>query len=155
MAGFEPKTGFNMKLYRNTGSFATPTWLEIGEIGDVSLSDLTRMLAELKRRGKQFTKNLASLIGSITVTFKLPFGLGATNYTYLRTAFFAGTVFEMAIMSGDIAVATEEGLRCPMVMEQFPWNQALEEASGHDVQVKVGYMVSGGSEVDPVWLVVA
>lgn len=152
--GFEPKTGYNMKLYRNTGTFASPTWVEIAEVGDVNLSDFTRQMAELKRRGKQFTKNLASLINSIVITFKLPFGLGASTYTYLRTAFLAGTAFEVAIMSGDITTPGEEGLRCPILLEQFPWNQALEEASGHDVQLKIAYMVSGGSEVDPVWLVI-
>jgi len=155
MSGFEPKTGYHMKLYRNTGTFATPVWVEIAEIGDLSISDFTRALAELKRRGNQYTKNLASLFNSITVEFRLHFGLATTQWNALKTAFFAGTPVEFAIMSGAIATSGEEGLRCPMIVSQFPWEQNLEDASGHDVQLSIAYMVSGSAEVDPTWLSVA
>jgi hypothetical protein len=152
---FEPKTGHKMKMYRNTGTVAVPVWSEVAEVGDVSISDLTRLLAELKRRANGFTKNLASLIGSIAVEFRLHFGLDSVQYTAIRQAFFAGTVAEWAIMSGDITVSTEEGLRCPFIIEQFPFDQALESAGGHDVRLAVAYMKEGATEVDPSWMVIA
>jgi hypothetical protein len=151
---FEPKTGHRMKLYRNTGTVAIPVWAEVGQIGDVSISDLTRLLAQLKRRASNFTVNLASILDSVGVEFRLHFGLGATEYTAIRTAFFAGTTAQWAIMSGDITVVGEEGLVMPAIVEQFPWDQALESVSGHDVRLASGYMVDAGSDVDPEWMVV-
>lgn len=153
MAGFEPKTGHQMKLYRNTGTVAVPVWTLVSEIGDVSLSDFTRGLAELKRRANNFTKNLASLIQSITLEFRLHFGLAQTVYESIRDAHLNGTPSEWAIMAGDIAYDSY-GLRCPFLVEQFPWDQPLEDVSGHDVRLAIAYMTSGGSEVDPSWYTV-
>lgn len=148
-----PKTGHSMKLYRNTGTVATPTWSEVTAVMDVSIADLSRGLAELKRRGKDFTKNLASLIQSIAIEFRLHHGLDATNFDAIRQAFFNGTPEEWAVMNGDISTSGNEGLRVPVLVEQFPWEQPLEDVSGHDIRLAVAYMDDGG-EVDPNWYTV-
>lgn len=145
-----PTVGKNMKLYRNTGTVATPTWTEVAEIGDVSIPDLSRGLAELKRRSNDFVKNLAALIQSIAVEFTLVHGLDATNFDAIRQAFFNGTAEEYAVMNGDISTSGNEGLRVPVLVENFPWDQPLEEVSGHEVRLAVAYMDDGG-EVDPSW----
>jgi hypothetical protein len=155
MAGFEPLTGHRMKAYRNTGTPAVPVWALVSEIGDLSISDLARGLAELKRRAKDFTKNLPTLIQSIAIEFRLHYGLGATAYTAIRTAFFAGSVEEWAFMGGLITDPGVEGLRCPVLVEQFPFDQPLEDVAGHDIRLAIGYMVASAVEVDPSWFVVA
>lgn len=151
---FEPKTGHKMKLYRNSGTPTTPVWALVDEVGDVSIPDLSRGLAELKRRANEFTKNLASLIQSIAIEFRLHYGLGATQYNAVRQAFFSGTPEEWAIMDGDITENGSQGLRLPVIVEQFPWDQPLEDVSGHDVRLAVAYMVDGSTEVDPSWYTV-
>lgn len=151
----EPKTGHKCKLYRNTGTVATPVWTIVDEIGDVSIPDLTRGLAELKRRANEYTKNLASLFQSISIEFNFIHGLDSTTFTALRTAFFAGTVAEYAVMDGDISVSGNEGLRIPCLVENFPWNQPLEEVNQHDIRLSIGYMTESSTEVDPSWLVIA
>ncbi len=149
------KTGHSMKLYRNTGTVASPTWTEVTGVGDVSISDLSRGVAELKRRGSDFTKNLATLIQSIAIEFRMPHGIDSTNFDAIRAAFFAGTIEEWAIMDGDIAVSGAEGLRCPLLVEQFPFEQPLEDVAGHDVRLVIGYMEEpAGTEIDPSWHVV-
>lgn len=150
MAGFEPKTGHQMYLYRNTGTTASPTWGLVDEIGDLSISDFTRGLAELKRRANNFTKNLPSLFQSIALEFRLHFGLDQTIYEGIRDDHMNGTPREYAIMANAIAYDSV-GLRCPFLVEQFPWDQSLEDVSGHDVRLAIAYMTSGGSEVDPSW----
>jgi len=153
MAG--PATGHSMKLYRNTGTVATPTWSEVAEVGDVSIADLTRGLAELKRRGSNFTKNLASLIQSIAIEFRLHHGMDATTFDALRANFFNGTIEEWAVMNGDISVSGNEGLRVPVIVENFPWDQPLEDVSGHDVRLAIAYMEEpAGTEIDPAWYTV-
>lgn len=149
-----PVTGHSMKMYRNTGTVATPTWSEVDEVQDVSLADLSRIMAELKRRANNFTKNVASLINSIAIEFRLHYGLDATNYDAIRGNFFSGTAEEWAIMNGDISTSGNEGLRCPVYVEQFPWEQPLEEVSGHDVRLIVAYFEESSTEVDPNWYTV-
>jgi len=129
-------------------------WSEVDEIGDLSIPDLTRGLAELKRRANDFTKNLPSLIQSISVEFRLHHGLDSTTFTALRQAFFAGTVIDWLIMDGTVMVLDNEGLRCQMLVSDFPWDQPLEDVNGHDVRLAVGYFLNGSTEVDPSWYVV-
>lgn len=150
---FAPKTGHKFKFYRNTATFASPSWTLIAEIGDLALDDLTMGIAELKRRNNDWTKGLPSLIQLASLSFRLHFGLDETNFAYLRGAFIAGTVFECAIVSGVISAPSgAQGWRLPIVLSAFPWDQNLEDVSGFDVKANVGYMLSGGSEVDPTWL---
>lgn len=149
-----PKSGHKCKLYRNTGTYATPVWAEVAEVGDVSIPDLSMGLAELKRRANNFTKNVATLIQSISVEFKLINGLGATQFNAIRQAFFAGTVAEWAIMDGAIATTGNQGLRVPCLVEQFPWDQALEDVTGHDVRLAVAYLEESATEIDPTWYTV-
>lgn len=151
-----PMTGAKMKMYINTGTVAIPVWTEISEVGDVAIDGLSRTVAELKRRAKEFTKGLPGLIGLITASFTLHHGLGAANFTTIQTAFFAGTIKEWAFMNGAITGSGNQGLRCPFLISDFPWNQPLEEASGHEVKLSGAYMEEpAGTEIDPSWYTVA
>lgn len=153
--GFQPKAGQKMKAYRNTGTAGSPTWVEVSEIGDLSISDMKRILAQIKRRAKDYTKNLPAMIDSIGIDLRLHWGLGATNLNAIRAAFLAGTTEEWSIMSGTITDVGEQGLRIPVIVEDFPWDQNQEEASGFDVRLAIAYHESpAGTEVDPSWTVV-
>lgn len=152
-----PKTGHRMKMYRNTGTYLVPVWSLVNEVGDVSIPDLKRGMAELKRRANDFTKNIASLIQSISIEFRMPSGLGLTTWAAMKANFFAGTAEEWAIMDGDIATGLgAEGLRCPVLVEDFPWDQPLEDVAGYDFRLVCAYWESpAGTERDPVWLSIA
>lgn len=150
-----PQTGHKMKLYRNSATVATPTWGLVSQVEDVSIPDLTRGLAELKRRASEFTKNLPNIIQSTTLEFRLHHGLDWTQFTAIRTAFWAGTVSQWACMDQAIATSGAEGLTCPYVVSNFPWEQPLEGVSGHDITLAIGYMMEASAEIEPEWLVVS
>lgn len=155
-ATYKPTTGHRMKAYINAGTHAVPVWTEVGEIGDLNISDLTRSMAELARRANGFKKNLASLINVIAAEFRLHFGLNRTVYDLVREAFFDGTPYEWAFMNGAIATNGHQGLTLPMLVENFPMDQGLENVAGHDVRLCAAYHedeVNGG-EIDPYWYVV-
>lgn len=155
-ATYKPTTGHKMKAYVNTGTHAVPVWLEIGEIGDLNIADLTRSIAELKRRANGFTKGLASLINMIKADFRLHFGLGRTAYDIIRASFFSGQPYEWAFMNGAIGTSGHQGLTMPAITESFPMDQGLENVAGHDVSLCAAYHedeVNGG-EIDPYWYVV-
>lgn len=147
-----PKTGKDMYLYYNSGTHASPTWVDIDEVGDVSIDGLSRTIAELKRRAKDFTKGLPGLLSLMTVTFTLLHGLNATVFTALIGYFFAGTVKEYAIMDGSITVAGSQGLRSAFLISEFPFNQPLEDVAGHEVKLSGAYWEEpAGTEIDPDW----
>lgn len=146
-----PKTGHSMKLYYNTGTSGTPTWVEVDEIEDLNVSQLQFSVAELRRRANNFTKNLASLEEPIEVEFRLHHGLGETQFDQIRADHFNRASREWAIMDGDITVNGQEGLRCPFFVAGFPWEQNLQDVSGHDVRLVIAYHSESGTELDPSW----
>lgn len=155
-ATFQPQTGQKQKAYVNNGTHAVPVWLELTNIGDLQIADLTRNVAELKRRNNDYTKGLPSLIGLIGIEFRLHWGLTKTVYDLLRAALFSGTSYEFAIMNGAIATNGNQGLTLPALVQNFPWDQSLENVSGHDVRLCTAYKedeVNGG-ELDPYWFIV-
>lgn len=152
---FTPVVGANMRLYRNTGTAGTPVWVLVSQIGDLNISDLTRALAEIKRRASVFTTNLAALIQSISIELKYWYGLDSTNFTALRTNMFSGAIEQWAMMDGDITVTGTQGLKIPVVLEQFPISQNLEDPVSIDVVAKTGYWESpAGTPIDPAWFAV-
>lgn len=149
-----PVTGHKMKLYRNTGVVATPVWAEIAGVGDLSMPDFSLVAAELKRRGSNFTKALPGVFNMIAIEFRLVYGVDSTQMDALRTNFLAQTVEEWAVMNGAIATSDNEGLRIPILIEAFPWDQPLDDVSGFDVRAVCAYMGADSVDYDPVWYTV-
>jgi hypothetical protein len=150
-------TGTNMKLYYNTASTGTPTWVLVDEIGDVTMTNFSRGSAELKRRGKKFIKSIPTLISPAEIQFSFIHGLGATAFAFILAEFLAGTVKEWAMMDGLITgggSSGNQGLRLPAFVMDFPWNQPLEDVSQHDIKLQMGYMIESTTEIDPSWYTV-
>lgn len=150
--GGGPKTGHKMKAYRNGGSVASPSWAVVSEIGDLSIPDLSIAIAELKRRANSFTKGIPSLFNLFAVEFRLLHGLDKTVFELILDDFWKQRVKEWAICDGDITNIGTYGLRLPVLVEQFPWDQPLEDVSGHDVRLTLAYLEESSTEVDPSWL---
>lgn len=150
------KTGGNMNMYRNTGSNATPVWVLVASVEDVNISDLTRSLAEIKRRSSQFVTNLAALIQTIKLAFKLWYGIDSTNFTALQLMFFGGNAEEWAVMDDLITTTGSQGLRCAYIVSSFPISENIEDAASIDVELSTAYYESPvGTAVDPSWYTVA
>lgn len=153
-ATYKPTTGARMKAYINTGTRASPTYVEVSEIGDLNVSDFSRNFAELKRRANDFTKGIPSLMNMIGVEFRLHFGLGRTVYDLIRAAHLAGSSLAWAFMNGAIATNGHQGLTFTGGIEQFPWDQGLENVAGHDVRIVNTYDEDAAGEIDPYWFIV-
>lgn len=159
MASFNggPKAGKNCKLYRNGGTVDTPSWVEIGEIEDAAIDQLSAMLATVQRRANNWTKNVASIFDTITAGFKLVHGLGETMFNLLVADFFNKTPREYLFANGDVGSPNGvKGFRCPFFIKDFPWDQPLTEVVGHEVKLEIAYMEDEeGAEIDPSWYTVA
>ncbi len=147
-----PTVGQRCKFYGNTGTVGTPVWDEFTAISDLSIPDLEMGVAELKRRGNNFTKNLATLVQSFSVDCHYNSNLDTTTYGLLKTEFLAGTAKQYAVMDGAVASAGSMGLKIPLLIKSFPWDQAQESVIGHDLKFVVAYYEEpAGTEIDPAF----
>jgi hypothetical protein len=158
MACEEPIVGGNCKMYYNSATYSSPTWVEMTEVGDVSIPDLGSNLAEINTRSSKWTRNLAGQM-KLAVEFTYLYKADTTVFDFLRALFFSQGTNEFAVMDGAIATAGTEGLRFPGLIENFPINQNLEEVSMVDTcRLALAYMCDGGTPadvVDPAWMVVS
>jgi predicted secreted protein len=148
----------NAKLYRNTGTNAAPTWNEIPNVKDLTLSmekDETDVTTRASGGWKEFVDGLID--GS--VEFSMLYDNADDDFTALQTAFFAKTPVEVAVMDGIITGAGStgnEGLRAFMMVKSFTRNENLGEALMVDVSLRPCKNSGGvgGANVAPSWYTV-
>lgn len=147
-------TGHDLKLYYNSATHASPTWVEISQTEDVDVDQLEWDSAELARRASRIMLELPTLL-RVGITFKLWHKIAATVYDVLRAAFFARTVMEFYVANGAAATAGTEGLRIGCFFKQFPWNQALRDVSSHNCRIVPTLFEESGSEVELDWYIIS
>lgn len=106
------RSGFAHKIYRNTASFGTPTWVEVTEVGDVKIPLLDGEINVNTRatRFKQFLKGLAEL----KPNWSMPYDPTNANYIALETAGqSASATLDLAFADGAIATAGTKWVRIP------------------------------------------
>tara|TARA_Y100000310_G_scaffold310662_1_gene356143 strand:+ start:1198 stop:1650 length:453 start_codon:yes stop_codon:yes gene_type:complete len=143
------KVGNDLKLYYNTGTDATPTWVEIDIVGDVTVN-LEAGDAEVDLRLTNWLLNLPSkLSGSIDLA--LANNIGNTAYDALRGYYFNRTIAQYASANAAIATSGTEYFKAFCHFSSFPWNQATQEMSNHDATLSLSYHEESGSLVEPAW----
>lgn len=116
------------KLYIDAdGSIATPTWVEYGEIQGASRTG-SRDVAEVKERGlAETTVMLGHKTREISMTVtKRP---GNTNFNLLQTAYETGAKIGVAMMTGTITTAGEQGYQAECYVTQFDDDQAHDSTT--------------------------
>lgn len=146
--------GFLCKLYRNTGTNASPTWSLISAVRDLDVPQ-SRSEINMSDRGSKYEK---FDVGQITagITFELTYRNGDTDHAALRAAFEAeaGTAIEYAAMDGAIATSGKQGLRAFCKVTQFDHAQPLADGVKVSVTLKPCFHDESGV-VDPSWYTVA
>lgn len=129
------RIGLDGFLYRNTGSYSTPTWSELehvkdltiaAEVNEVDASDRASVFALIEKGLIQFT-----------VEFSYRYADGDTEWEALITELLArGSGQEFAIMDGDITDSGEVGWRMDAHVMAANQSQELETAQALDVTLK-------------------
>lgn len=130
-------TGLKAKMYRNTGTFATPVWVEIVNIRDNTLN-LEKGTADVSNRASDFRRVLTTLKNG-TDDFQMVWDVGDPDFTAIQTAFFDDTLIDFAIMDGDITVSGNQGLRGEFEIVNFSRAEPLEDAVVADVSIALGF----------------
>lgn len=123
------------KLYRNTGTYGSPTWTEIDNVKDLTLS-LDKDEVDLTTRGSGGFKEFADGLIDASVEFQMVWDTSDANFTALQTAFFAKTAVEFLVLDGSSATAGNQGLRVTCMVKSFSRSETLGEALMVDVTIR-------------------
>lgn len=142
------KLGLDAKLYRNTGTFGSPTWNEIKNVKDVTLN-LEAGEADVTTRGNNGWRATVATLKDGSIEFEMVWDSADDDFSSIRDAFLNKTSIELAVMDGDVATAGSQGLRATCMITNFSRNEALEEAITVSVTAKPTYSAN-----PPSWLTV-
>ena len=142
------RLGLDAKLYRNTGTFAAPVWVEMKNVKDVTLN-LEAGEADVTTRGNLGWKATVATLKDASVEFETVWDTADANFAALMAAFLSNGAIEVAVMDGDITLAGSQGLRALCTVSKCSRSEPLEEAVTASVTIKPTYSIN-----PPVWLVV-
>ncbi|MGH7143117.1 MAG: phage tail tube protein [Planctomycetota bacterium] len=143
------KLGLDAKLYRNTGTYAAPTWVEIANVKDVTLN-LEAGEADVTTRANAGWKATLATLKDASVEFDMVWDTGDAGFTALKDAFFNNGAIEVAAMDGDITATGSQGLRATMSVTKFSRKETLADAIMVSPTLKPTYAAQ-----PPEWMVVA
>lgn len=125
----------NAKLYRNSGSYGTPTWDLIDNVKDLTLN-LDKDEVDITTRGSGGFKEFIDGMIDASIDFGMVWDTADTDFTAIRTAFFAKTAIEFLILDGLQATSGSQGLRVTCMIKSFTRNENLGEALMVDVTLR-------------------
>lgn len=131
------KLGLEARLYYNSNTYASPTWVHVSRIKDVTLT-LEKGEADVSTRAGSGWREIVNTLKDGSVTFSMlqaPTGTD-TVFAAFRDAWLNGTSIEVAVMDGVITTAGSQGLRATMTVSSFTRNENLEEAIMYDVTIR-------------------
>lgn len=119
--------GLEGKLYRNTGSYASPTWDLVECVENVNLN-LDKSTADVSTRGGGGWKQERTTLKQASLDMSLLYDPADTDFQALLDAWTGDEKVEFAVMDGPIATVGSQGLRATMQGKGFPIDQSLEDA---------------------------
>ncbi len=143
------RLGLDAKLYRNTGTYAAPVWVEMPNVRDVTLN-LETGEADVTTRGNSGWRATVATLKNGSVEFQMVWDTADAGFTAIQQAYFNNTTIEFAVMDGDITISGNQGLRATMGVTNFSRKEGLEDAITVDVSIKPAYAANA-----PEWMVVA
>ena len=142
------KLGLDAKLYRNTGTPGSPTWVEMTNVKDLTLN-LEASEADVTTRGNAGWRATLAALKDASIEFEMVWDTEDAAFTAIKDAFFGSTSVEFAVMDGDITVTGSQGLQAVMSITNFSRSEPLEEAISVSVTAKPTYATAA-----PSWMTV-
>lgn len=140
--------GQDGKLYYNSATNASPTWVLIDIVGDVGLPDQGTNVASVDLR---LTSWVLGLHGKLkgAIEFMLAHSSSNTLYTTLRGVFTGRTTKQFAVANGAIATAGTEYFKAFCGIESFPLTQPTQEMAALNVRLFLAYVEESSTLVEP------
>lgn len=144
-----PRVGLDCKVYRNAGTYGTPTWNEIVDISDLTVP-AEADAPEARNRASTIKQYLVAAI-DIGAEFELLYNPADADFAALQGAFFARTSIEFAFMDGAIATVGNQGIRATCFITGFSRNENRDDAVTYSVTLKPAATAANA----PAWYTVA
>lgn len=127
--------GMNGKLYRNTGTYASPTWSEISNARDVTIT-CEKGEADVTTRANQGWRATVGTLKELTIEWTAVWKDSDTNLEAIRSAFLNNTNVELLALTGGITTEGSEGPRVTCEIMSFGRDEALEEGMTINITAK-------------------
>lgn len=135
--------GLDCKAYRNTGTYASPTWAEMTSVIDVN-QNVEKSSAKLNKRGSVWTKNRSTL-RDMSIDVTVLWDGGAADCTALMTAALGNTFVDCVFLDGSSTTTGASGFRCEFEVFTAKRTEPLEDG----VKVTFTLKPSAQSTHDP------
>lgn len=139
--------GINCKLYRNSGTFGSPTWTEMPEVQDLRLV-INIGEADVTTRGGNGWEQIAAVLKSASIEFGLLNVPTSANVAALVNAAIGLTPIELLCLDGAYNVAGSKGLRASCGLFNVTRTEELRTATRFEMAAKPTYSVNA-----PTWFV--
>jgi len=129
------QVGLDMKLYYNSNTFASPTWVLLNNVRDLTGPD-SFSEADVGQRGSAM-KATEPALRDISIEWEMVYDdTDATGFVAMQTRYYARTLTELALADGLIATSGTHYLRVETKLLKFERNEALEGANLYSVAAK-------------------
>lgn len=147
--------GIDGKIYRNTGTYAAPTWNEVPNVQDPGLGLESGEANVTTRAGGGFELTWETL-KKASYEFKMVYDTDDQDWTALRDAWLNKTPVELLILDGPVGTAGSQGLRSPMAVLKFSRTEDNEGVMMTEVSTKPTRMAdASGAQIVPSWYTAA
>lgn len=139
-------TGREWKIYRNTATYATPTWTQVAERKDISIG-LSKDEIESLRDGAEFREYLPGF-KDMTIEFPIRYTNANTNLVAFKDDFFGdtSTSFDLLILDGPQGTSGSQGIRAMVTLTGFDMSAGLAEESTVDLTFRPTYNTDGETD---------
>ena len=142
------RLGMDGKLYRNTGTYAIPTWEEIGNVKDLTLN-LEKGESDITVRANAGWRSTVGTLKDGSIELTMLWDTGDPGFAAIKDAWFNNTPIEMAVLDGPVDEPGSEGLRASFSVTKFGREEPLEEAMNVPVTLRPTAAAN-----PPEWMVV-
>jgi len=140
--------GLNAKLYRNVGSYGSPSWTLVNNVKDLRLT-LEKSEADVTTRGGNGWEQTVAALKSATIEFGMVWDTTDANFTAFKTSFLNDAVIDLLVLDGLVGTVGSQGLRADCMVPRFTRQENLREALSVDVSAKPTYSANA-----PIWYTV-
>ena len=128
-----PRLGKNSVLYRNTGSYASPTIATVRNVKDLKVPNSLGEDDVSARITGGFEAMVTTLF-KVGISWTM-FADDGADITAIRTAYYAQSVVEFFVMNGALTDTNARGLRITCLIKKFEESQGNDKAVTYDVEV--------------------
>lgn len=142
--------GLDCKLFRNTNTYATPTWNEVTLATEVSVNQ-TAGKGDVSNRSSVYKLYRAAQIDA-SLEFTMRYDSANDDYTAFKTAFLARSIMDIWVADGAAATTGTTGPRMNVMITEFSHAQPLSD--GVDIKISMCPCIDGTATQTPTYLTI-